>query len=109
MSEKLAMKVAAISDNAGDFGHHGHLLVTRDGRIYEAGRHRCPPNPLLKVGDVLQFSVNSVDEPCNWYEHYFEAAHPFRTGKVPEEVRRELWPDESPQAENHTKNPSDQT
>jgi hypothetical protein len=84
-------KVAAISTNTGDFGHHGHILVSRSGLVVEGLRFRCSGNPLLSVGDILDFEVDEYGKPVNWHKHLFESIRDYNLGLSPVELLKKLW------------------
>lgn len=87
-------KVVAISSNAQSFGHSGHIMVAEDGTAVEGGRQRQEMNPTipnLNKGDILEFQVDAEGFPSNWHAHRFETINPFKDGKAPAAIVKEVW------------------
>ena len=71
-------KVASVSSNQNSFCLWGHILVAKDGEVWEAAR----ANKLNK-GDVIRV----VNE--NWAAHGFEI--PEKKPNMPENIVKEIW------------------
>ena len=87
-------KVVAISKNTGSFGHKNHILVAQDGTAVQGDRQPNSINktiPDLKEGQVLSFNVGDDGQPTDWINHRFEFMSPFKDGKAPPMIVKQVW------------------
>jgi hypothetical protein len=81
----ILFRLAAISENANSFGHHGHIFVARNGECWQMSGYRGTIKP--KIGDGVEVPVkNGVPQ---WGQFGFEI--PEQMGNASSEQISSVW------------------
>lgn len=86
-------KVVSVSKNANGFGLYGHVLVARDGAVFEVGRIIGPWLPEWKAGMEVSLVVDNNEKPtwCDAHGCSIGVEIPRALSKCPAKVVKEIF------------------
>lgn len=84
--------IVMVSSNANSFGLHGHILVDKTGRAFEAARARGPWLTDLASGDTINLreTISPGGENFDWARNSFEIPRRLKPD-MPASLLKEVW------------------